>query len=49
VELTGTVHDAEREREREKGRTGATAQRLASQAREAEREEWRGGGNNWRQ
>jgi hypothetical protein len=35
----------ERERER-KGAHGATAQRLAAQAREAEREEGRGGENN---
>jgi hypothetical protein len=41
AELTGRVHDAERERE--KGHTGATAQCLAAWAREAEREERRGG------
>jgi hypothetical protein len=45
VELTGRVNDAERGRE--KGRTGATAQGLAAQAREAERDEGRGGGDNW--
>jgi hypothetical protein len=45
AELTGRVHDAERER---KGAHGAMAQRLAARAREVEREEGRGGGNNWR-
>jgi hypothetical protein len=43
AELTRRVHGAERER---KGAHGATAQRLAAQAREVEREEGRGGENN---
>jgi hypothetical protein len=46
AELAGRVHDVDRERE--KGRMGATAQRLAARAREVEREEGRGGENNWR-
>jgi hypothetical protein len=45
AELTGRVHGAERER---KGAHGATTKCLATRAREAEREEGRGGGNNWR-
>jgi hypothetical protein len=45
AELTRRVHGRERER---KGAHGATTQRLAARAREAEREEGRGGGNNWR-
>jgi hypothetical protein len=40
-ELTGEAHGAERERE--DGRAGATARRLARQARKAEREEGRTG------
>jgi hypothetical protein len=44
----GTDREGPRLREREKGRTGATARRLAARAREAEREEGCGGGNNWR-
>jgi hypothetical protein len=45
VKLTGRVHDAERERKRAHG---ATTQCLAVWPREVEREEERGGGNNWR-
>jgi hypothetical protein len=43
----GTDREGPRRRER-KGAHEATAQRLAARAREAEREEGRRGGNNWR-
>jgi hypothetical protein len=47
IDLTGRVHGAEREREREERGAGVTAQWLANRAHKAEREERRGGGNNW--
>jgi hypothetical protein len=44
----GTDREGPRHREREKRGARATVQRLTVWAREAEREERRGGGNNWR-